>query len=132
MRSRFEKLRAVQLRAHHYLTSRTSSSISPARSVPCRHQSSHTQATGYLDNSEPVSLSQIQAVLNTDVQCGYHPGDGSQPSRTSRVAAQCTVRGPSGDRKHMTRFVVRRGGEAHYADPGPLAPASVGMSRWAA
>src|SRR5690606_40338861 len=53
-------------------------------------------------------------------------------SRDPRVAAHCTVRGPAGDRKHMTRFVVRRGDEAHYADPGPLAPASVGMSRWAA
>ena len=31
----------------------------------------------------------------------------------------------------MTRFVVRRGHEAQYADPGPIAPASVGMSRWA-
>lgn len=30
----------------------------------------------------------------------------------------------------MARFVVRRGDEAEYAPPGPLAPGAVGMSRW--
>lgn len=32
----------------------------------------------------------------------------------------------------MTRFVVRRGGEADYRPPGALAPGAVGMTRWRA
>lgn len=30
----------------------------------------------------------------------------------------------------MTRFIVRRAAEAEYVDAGPLAPGSVGMTRW--
>jgi quercetin dioxygenase-like cupin family protein len=32
----------------------------------------------------------------------------------------------------MSRFVVRRGDEAEYLPPGPLAPGAVGMTRWRA
>ncbi|EYR64103.1 cupin [Actinotalea ferrariae CF5-4] len=32
----------------------------------------------------------------------------------------------------MARFVVRRGTEADYRDPGPLAPGAVGLTRWRA
>jgi quercetin dioxygenase-like cupin family protein len=32
----------------------------------------------------------------------------------------------------MSRFVVRRGSEAAYSPPGPLAPEAVGMTRWRA
>lgn len=32
----------------------------------------------------------------------------------------------------MSRFVVRRGGEAEYLPPGPLAPGAEGMTRWRA